>query len=296
MVLAAAETSLLLQLDEVADYVVGMNEVDFASEFEKGPINVPVEKKRAPSPRDVKEFHTFADEKHNSNRDTNFRSTQQSRTDIYITGASSYRAFLAENVIKTDALQAGVSNYSREYTFENFAAKAKSSQTKKFVEADFIRTGAYLGDAIKMPKCSDNQTGETLEPFSSRDGTLFSRSTVTSSTRRAIAIVLLCAWLISRFALPTTLSSLLNDVNMQAETVIIKNTRSEGSSAASVVEIEEAIIRSAPDLIAVEQKNSQAAMPAAMKQQSPQQKSLSHNKMRRHRGVKRDELQPTTGI
>jgi len=337
MVLAAAETSLLQQLDEVADYLVGMNKAEVASEFENGPIYVPIEKKIATSPRDVTEFDTFDDGGYN--RESDFQNTQLSKSDIDLTGISSYSAFLAVKVIKTDAVQAGESNCSGEYTFEaDRNAKANSSQAKRAEEADsvqrsmftakmvekagFVHTWAsshagvskfqmkqiddtswqnatrapsYLRDTIKIPKCRNIQTEKPSERSSSRDSRSFSRHTVTSSSRRVVMIVLLCAWLISRLILP----SLVNDVNMQAETSIIKDTRSEESStlrASSPLGLEEAIRQSVPDSIAVQQKNNQAALTADKKEQSPQHQSLRNNKMRRHREVKRDELKPKTDV
>lgn len=265
MVLAAAETSMLRQLDEVADYVVGLKKADFASEFEKGPMNVPMEKKRAPSPRDVKEFDTLGD------GGCNIANTQLSKSDIDLTGVSSYSAFLAENVIKTASLTG-------------------LHQTKQIAETysrqNVSKTSSYSRDAINTPKCSI-QAVETSERSSSRDSNSrpFSRPTVTvnSTSRRAVAIALLCTWLISRLILPTT-SSLVNDVNMQAETVIIKikDTRSEGSSALiaaeSLLELEEAISQ------------------IGTKEQPPHHRSLRDNKMRRHKEVKRDELMPKTDI
>jgi len=159
-----------------------------------------------------------------------------------------------------------------------------------------------------------------------------SRPTVTSSTgQRAIAIALFCAWLIFRLLFASTSSSFV-DVNTPAETVIIKDTSSKGSSnlgATSPLELEESISQSAPDLVAVVQQKDNRAVPVAAKQEPPQQlqqqqqqqqqpqrqynkltssgagtiqhgATLEHpslrNKMRRYREVKRDELTPKADV
>ena len=125
------------------------------------------------------------------------------------------------------------------------------------------------------------------------------------------------------------------DVNTPAESIIIKDTSSKGSSnlgATSPLELEEAISQSAtPDLVAVVQQKDNRAVPVAAKQEPPQQlqqqqqqqqqqqpqrqynkltssgagtiqhgATLEHpslrNKMRRYREVKRDELTPKADV